>query len=57
MSSVMTLRGGKEWMVGHYAWHLKFLRDLAEATGVNSQMILFFSFKLTGERIVKEGSD
>jgi hypothetical protein len=53
----MTLRGGKEWMVGHYAWHLKFLRDLAEATGVNSQMILFFSFKLTGERIVKEGSD
>jgi hypothetical protein len=38
-----------------FSWHLKFLRDLAEATGVNSQMILFFSFKLTGERIVKEG--
>ena len=57
VSSVMTLRGGKEGMVGHFACHLEFLRGLAEATGVNSQMILFFSFKLTGERIVKEGSD
>ena len=33
VSSVMTLRGGKEEMVGHSAWHLEFLRDIAEATG------------------------
>ena len=27
------VRGGKEGMVSHPAWHLEFLRDLAEATG------------------------
>ena len=30
---VMTRRGGKEGMVGHFAWRLEFLRDLAEAAG------------------------
>jgi len=29
----MTLRGGNEGMMGYYAWHLEFLRDLAEAAG------------------------
>ena len=42
MSSVMTLRGGKEEMVGHPAWYLEFLRDIAEATGQNSTIITFF---------------
>jgi len=36
----MTLSGGKEGMVGHYAWHLEFLGDLAEATGENRKIIL-----------------
>jgi hypothetical protein len=33
VSSVMTLRGGKEGVVGHYAWHLEFIGDLAEVAG------------------------
>jgi hypothetical protein len=41
VSSVMTLRGGKEGVVGQYAWHLEFLRDLAEAAGQNRTIIMF----------------
>jgi hypothetical protein len=33
---------GKEGIVGHYAGHLGFLRDLAEAAGKNRKIILFF---------------
>ena len=39
---VMTLRGGKEGIVDHPAWHLEFLRDLAEVTGKNRTIITFF---------------
>jgi hypothetical protein len=28
-------------MVGHYAWHIEFLRDIAEAAGQNRKIILF----------------
>jgi hypothetical protein len=38
----MTLRGVKEGIVGHPAWHLEFLRDLAEVTGKNRTIITFF---------------
>ena len=38
----MTLRGGKERMVDHYAWHLEFLWDLAEAAEDNRKLILFY---------------
>ena len=41
VSSVIKLRGGKEGMVGHYAWHIEFLRDIAEAAGQNRKIILF----------------
>jgi hypothetical protein len=37
----MTLRGGKEGMVGHFACHLEFLRGLAEAAGQNRTIITF----------------
>jgi hypothetical protein len=37
----MTLRGGKEGVVGQYAWHLEFLRDIAEAAGQNRTIIMF----------------
>jgi len=37
----MTLRGGKEGMVGHCAWHLEFQRDLAKAAGLNRTIIMF----------------
>jgi hypothetical protein len=37
------VRGGKKGMVGHSAWHLEFLRDLAEASGHNRTIITFFS--------------
>jgi hypothetical protein len=40
VSSVLTLRGGKEGMVGHSAWHLEFLRNLAEAAGQNRTTFL-----------------
>jgi hypothetical protein len=33
--SVMTLRGGKERMVDHYAWHLEFLWDPLKAAEEN----------------------
>jgi hypothetical protein len=36
------VRGGKEGIVGHPAWHLEFLRDLAEVTGKNRTIITFF---------------
>jgi hypothetical protein len=39
--SVMTLRGGKEGVVGHYAWHLEFIGDLAESAGQNRTIIMF----------------
>ena len=42
VSSVMTLRGGKEGVVGHYAWHLEFLGDLAEAAGQNRTIKMFY---------------
>ena len=45
---------GKEGMVGHYAWHLGFLRDIAEAAGRNIKIILFFS---NNQGVVKEGGD
>jgi hypothetical protein len=41
VSSVMTLRGGKEGVVGHYAWHLEFIGDLAESAGQNRTIIMF----------------
>ena len=37
MLSVMTLRDEKEGMMGHSAWHLEFLRDLAEAAEQNQE--------------------
>ena len=40
--SVMTLRGGKERMVDHYAWHLEFLWDPLEAAEENRKLILFY---------------
>ena len=39
---MMRLLLGKEGVVGHYAWHLEFLGDLAEIAGQIRKKYTFF---------------